>query len=653
MDRYPADTNGYAVITAGATLGAIAVEPEAPEAVESIRTCIEKVRVSLDKGGKDGGAFEGPMYGTYLMDSFAKALDALGAAHAEHDLFEHPYLATMPRYCISQLAPDTKQMPCFSDGSPTAGYAQTMGILAHRGSSDAAWYLEQIGALPIDDLYELIRFDAAKLQPKQPDWNPSVALYDIGHASLRDGYNAEAASLFFKAGPYENAIGHNHYDHNSFVISYGGEWVIPDRGYHSFYDPAKRKFSLGSLGHDTIVLDVDDACLNSTKVPDPGHDQVKVTGGRIAEFYGGKAFDYVRGEAAEAYNSDALNVLDRFDRSIVYVKPSFFVVHDELAAPAPHSFSFLLHSDAQSVIEPEGEAFRVTRAKAEVFARVAASTATQAHIETAPGAESYGSYLRVATEPTSSTTFTAFLYPRPNPDPVIIRNGGFERGMLGWRPRSNEDLPNHTIVTEQPAEGAQCGQIEKSGYYYSDYFTLEVAQEVTVRAKVRTTPLPAGEGATMTLYFWRDGKAFASKRVGPFAHEDWQEHSITETVPEGTQQICVALEFFAPGVGWFDDVRVEAAVERPQVLTPEIRSLTADGLDVTIGGERYVVSFGEAGRQREAGELRTDGEIAVVVLDAKGKPVRAFVKGGTVVEWERQVVLRLDQAGTAETQEGE
>jgi hypothetical protein len=649
VDRYPADTNGYAVITAGATLGAIAVEPEAPEVAESIPACIEKIRVSLSKGGKDGGAFEGPMYGTYLMDSFAKALDALRAAHVEHDLFEHPYLATMPRYCISQLAPDTKQMPCFSDGSPTAGYPQIMGILAHRGDSDAAWYLEQIGALPIDDLYEFIRFDEAKLKPKQPDWNPSVALHDIGHASLRDGYNAGSASLFLKSGPYENNIGHNHYDHNSFVISYGGEWVIPDRGYHSFYDPAKRKFSLGSLGHNTIVLDVDDAYLQSTTVPDPGHDQVKRTGGRTAEFFGGGAFDYVRGEAAEAYNSDALKVLDRFDRSIVYVKPAFFVIHDELAAPAPHAFSFLLHSDAQTVIEPEGDAFLLTRAKAEVYARVVASGPTEPHVETAPGAESYGSYLRVATEPTPSARFTAFLYPRPNPDPVIIRNGGFERGMLGWRPRANEDLPNHTIQADQPAEGTQCGRVEKSGYYYSDYFTLPPGEQVTVRAKMRTTPLPAGQGATMTLYFWRGGKAFASKRIGPFAHEDWQEHTITETVPEGTQQICVALEFFAPGIGWFDDVRVEAQVERPQVLTPEVRSISADGLDVTIGGERYVVSFGEGGKRREAGGLGTDGEIAVVVLDANGKAVRAFVKGGTVVTWEGREVLRLKEAGTGET----
>ena len=648
VDRYPAETNGYAVITCGATLGAIAVQPEAPEAGGYLATCIEKIRTSLDKGGQDGGAFEGPMYGTYLIDSFATALDGLEAAHVKHDLFEHPYLATMPRYCISQMAPDTKQMPCFGDGGPTAGYPQIMSILAHRGSTDAAWYLQQIGALAPDDLYGFIRFDAAKLHPKQPDRNPSVPLVDIGYASLRDGYNAQAPSLFFKSGPYENVIGHNHYDHNAFVVSYGGEWILPDRGYHSFYDPAKRKFSLGSLGHNTIVLDLDEAYLQRTTVPDPGHDQAKVTGGRIAEFFAGEAFDYVKGQAAEAYNTKDLTVLDRFDRGIVYVKPHFFLVHDTLASPAPHAFSFLLHSDSLSLIEPEGDAFKVTRTTSEVYGRLVSSSRTALRVETYPGAESYGSYLRVETEPTTDTTFTAFLYPRPNVNPKFIRNGGFEQGMAGWRPRANEDLPNHTIVDEQPAEGAKCARIEKSGYYYSDYFALPVGTEVTARARFRTTALAEGQGATMTLYFWQGGKAFANRRVGPFAGEGWQEQSVTTTVPEGTDQICLALEFFAPGVGWFDDVRIEANIEPPTAITPQIAAMDSNALDVTIGAERFLASLGAPGRSREANGLTTDAEIAVVALNAQGQPTRAFVKSGSIVTLDGRPLLRLDQPGTAE-----
>jgi hypothetical protein len=324
VDHYPADTNGYAVLTAGATLASLAVRPEDPRGGEWLAQCIAKTRVSLDQGGQDGGTFEGPGYGTYLLDSFALVLDALTAARIQQNLFTHPYLATMPRYCIGLLAPDTRQIPCFSDGSPVAGFPETMRILAQRGSSDAAWYLQEIGALKPEGIYAFIRFDEGPLEPRQPPWNPSTVFVDIGYASLRDGFNPEAPSLFFKSGPYANDIGYNHFDHNSFAISYGRQWIIPDRGYQDFYIPARRKFSLGSLGHCTLVLDTDEAYFQDPTVPSPGHDQVRRSGGRIAEFFAGQSYDFVQGQAAEAYNTQDLRVLDQFDRSIVYLKPDFF-----------------------------------------------------------------------------------------------------------------------------------------------------------------------------------------------------------------------------------------------------------------------------------------------------------------------------------------
>jgi len=291
VDHYPADTNGYAALLSGATLAALAIRPEDARGGEYLATCLQKTRVSLDKGGKDGGTFEGPMYGTYLLDSFALSFDALTAAGVEHDLFEHPYLATMPRYCLGLLAPDTKQIPCFSDGSPGIAVPKLMSILAHRGSREAAYYLQLIGYLDptvVYGIYDFIRFDESKLDPQPPTWNPSTVFVDIGYASLRDGFNEAAPSLFFKSGPTTNNIGHNHYDHNAFVVSYGGQWIVPDRGYHEFYDPPRRKFSQGSIGHCTVVLDADEAWMQDTTVPSPGHDQIKTFGGAITEFYAGQ-----------------------------------------------------------------------------------------------------------------------------------------------------------------------------------------------------------------------------------------------------------------------------------------------------------------------------------------------------------------------------
>jgi hypothetical protein len=648
VDHYPPDTNGYAVLLCGATLACLALRAEEPRADLWLQQCLEKTRVSLDRGGKDGGTFEGPMYGTYLLDSFALAFDALTSARVEHTLFEHPYLATMPRYCLGLLAPDTLQIPCFSDGSPGVAVPKLMMILAQRGSSDAAYYLELIGALKISDLYDFVRFSEDRIDPRPPTWNPSSVFVDIGYASLRDGFNASAPSLFLKSGPTTNRIGHNHYDHNAFVMSYGGQWLVPDRGYHNFYVPAKRKFSLGSIGHCTVVLNVDDAWLADTTVPSPGHDQVNLAGGRIAEFFAGTAFDYAKGEAAAPYNPKGRTVLDRFDRRIVYIKPIGFVIRDDLAAPEPHAYSFLLHCDGTGEILSAGDGWRLERMHSQLHAHVLSSAPTTAVVRTCPGAESYGQFLRVETSRVPAASFTTLLLPQPCANRKYLRNGGFERGMAGWQPRANEDMPNHRIVTDLPAEGGQCAAIEASGYYYSDRFSLPAGTALTAKAMVRTHGTPDGKGATMTLYFWRAGTAFAQQRAGPFRHDLWQEHAVSATVPPDTQEISVALEYFAPGTGFFDDVRVESDAPVQEAVEPQVTALGQDGFAVTVGQDRFVVLCGAGTGMHSAGDLSSDGAMAAICLDAEGAPTRAFLQGGLVLAWRGTEILRLDVPGTVE-----
>lgn len=648
VDVYAADTNGYAVITAGAGLAALAVRPEAPQAGEWLQAAIDKTKVSLDRGGKDGGMFEGPMYGTYLMDSFALFFDGLISAQVQHDLFEHPYLKTMDRYCIGLLAPDTKQIPCFSDGSPGVAVPKLMNMLAQRGSTDAAWYLTQIDAVKPDTIYDFIRFDESKLDPKEPTWNPSTDFRDIGYASLRDGFNPKAPSLFFKSGPETNRIGHNHYDHNSIVISYGGQWLIPDRGYHSFYIPAHRKFSLGSLGHCTVVVDADEKYLSEQTVPAPGVEQVQLAGGRIADFYAGQRFDFVKGEAGATYNTKDLKVLDKFDRSIVYLKPHFFIIRDELAAPQPHRYSFLMHTDGNGEITQEGDHYLFTRGNGQVYTQITSPAATTPHIGMYPGAEKYGPFLRLETEPVAQTSFLSVLYPRPCTSENYLRNGSFEKEMAGWTPRANEDLPNHKIETEGAGDGQKCGSIEKSGYYYCDKLSLPVGTTITASALMRTTELPADKGAGMTMHFWRGGKAFASKHVGPFADATWTRHELVAQVPEGTEQVSIALEFMAPGKAWFDGAEFKTDLPLPEILTPTIKPLGPDAVQVSVGQDTFVVSFGAAGTKRQVGDLETDAEVAVVALTPQGQPVRAFMKSGTSVTWKKQALLESAQPATVE-----
>ena len=292
-----------------------------------------EARANFDAQGRDGGAMEGPGYGTYAVDCFAEMFWGLRTAGIDNPLLKHVYIKTLPRYCITLLNPNNSQQPCFGDGGPTAGFGRMMLTLALGGDSDAAWYCRQIGQTVPRSAKDFLLMDPQRIHPRPPSWNPSGCFVDVGYAVLRDFYRPGSAFLALKCGPPEAVIGHNHFDHNSFVINYAGTWVAWDPGYRSYFDPPQRRYSTGTLGHNSVVLDLDEAYLAAKTDSVAGHDQVQLNRGRIEEFFSSAGYDYVRGAAAESYNSPKLHVLDRFDRQIVFAKPHVFFIRDTLAAP--------------------------------------------------------------------------------------------------------------------------------------------------------------------------------------------------------------------------------------------------------------------------------------------------------------------------------
>ena len=84
--------------------------------------------------------------------------------------------------------------------------------------------------------------------------------------------------------------------------------------------------------------------------------------------------------------------------------------------------------------------------------------------------------------------------------------------------------------------------------------------------------------------------------------------------------------------------------------TPEIISIGTDGLDIKIGEERFLVSFGGKGKPRQMADLATDAELAVVGFDTQDRPRHAFLQGGRYVSLGGQVLLRYDKETTADAE---
>ncbi len=647
-----ADYHNYsAVIAMGLGTGGLALLGEDERAETWVQRCLAKTKRSFDVQGSDGGPLEGPMYGTYFASSYARLLWGLYTAGIETDAWDHVFLRTLPRYCIGLMAPKVHQQPTFGDGGSTAAFPLTMTLLALRGDTDAAWYLQQIGALKPGGLEALLLLDPAKVKPRQPEWNPSVCFADIGYASLRDGYNEEAAYLGYKCGPPEKSVGHNHLDHNSFQVCYNGSWLACDPGYRSYFDPPQRKYTTSAFGHNTIVLNLTPEWLVSSDYGTAGVDQVQITQGRIDRFCSFGRFDYLRGDATETYNKGEERPMVRALREVLFIKPRVFVVRDTLEAAEPATWHYMLHTAAGQgmTVEPEGRAM-VLAPKAALDAWVFSPGGVEMSRGEYPGAEAYGPYAMATTALGKTRTIASVLVPRKW---MGLANGGFEQGMGGWRPRNMPGFTeNHVIDEAVKHSGERSARIDApGGYYYSAMF--QAAAGTRVKASFWCKVEGAEVGATTCLYLWRGGEAFHREEGPAPTGAEWQRYGFETTVPEGTEDVCLALHFFnQEGRAWYDDVELILDPAPTETGPSRVEAIGegAGGVVVEMEGTHVVLfaAEGSGGKATVAGhEVEFDGEMSAVSFGEDGKPAAAWLLQGTRLAVDGQELIALPRAATA------
>ena len=197
-----------------------------------------------------------------------------------------------------------------------------------------------------------------QLKPKAPTDLPQARYFrDIGwvamHSALAD---PQEIMLFFKSSWY-GSFNHSHADQNHFVLNAFGEALAIDSGYYYQYGGEH-----------------DNGWLRQTKA----HNDILVGGqgqpihdlnaeGRITAFVHGDEFDYAVGDAATAY----AGLLERFDRHVLFVRPSYFVIFDSLRAAKPNTFTWCLHALEQMRLEEASLEASIDRGDAHLLVRFA------------------------------------------------------------------------------------------------------------------------------------------------------------------------------------------------------------------------------------------------------------------------------------------
>lgn len=213
-------------------------------------------------------------------------------------------------------------------------------------TSDYTYFKEAGRKLNRDDF---IFVGTAGRQGSQPT-ESSVAFHDAGFYTMRSDWTNEARYLLFDAGPYGGF--HGHEDKLSIEVSAFGRRFIVDSGSYTYNekDPF-RKYFVSSQAHNTVLVDGQSQirrwhAANLFAKPVSGNDAIWVSEAN---------FDYVAAAYREGYGDFNLQRPEKakvigdvnHTRHILFVKPDYWVIVDELNASAVHSYQFLFHADPE------------------------------------------------------------------------------------------------------------------------------------------------------------------------------------------------------------------------------------------------------------------------------------------------------------------
>ncbi len=304
-------------------LMALAMFERRPEARPYLGRCWQQVKMSLDTQLTTPHS-EGFMYANAAFEPMVNFGDALARTTGETSIVTHPYLKRiLPYWLLYFTAPGRGGLPNFGD---------------------SAYYVNLDPMLKVSQAYiqdpRINQYLAEHYRPperKLASSNCSTPVgpcrdyadlpldraFNMGWVAMRSAWHdPHGALLAFTSSP--STMGHSHFDANSFVVNVAGEWLATDPGYDAVGPKATE-------GHNSLLVD--------------GHGQVKKGGGKITGFFTSPDVAYAVGDASASYRADLLKT---FRRHVLYVRPDYWLILDELESNGPpRDFAALLEHRRQ------------------------------------------------------------------------------------------------------------------------------------------------------------------------------------------------------------------------------------------------------------------------------------------------------------------
>ncbi len=338
--------------------GGIVLAHEAPEAEEWLDYTLRLLWSTYPAwGGDEGGWHEGISYWSSYMRRMIRVVHELD--YYGIPLKNKPFFQNTGYYGLYAAYPQ-RPTGAYGDGAQTPpGVAA--GLITYMLSNlydnpYFRWHAEQINAMPSGR--KAARIFNPEIEAIPPDDLPqSRVFYDVGlvamHSQMSDPDNN--VMMLFKSNPF-GAISHNHASQNAFIIEAFREPLAISSGYYRSYgSPHHRDWVWQTKAHNSILVD------NEGQVP-----RQRSSRGEIIEYQEHGSYVYTVGDATEAYDGR----LGKFHRHVLFVRPGYFVIIDDLKSSGQEStYQWLLHAMNEMQVDTKNNVVVSTSGNARLTAR--------------------------------------------------------------------------------------------------------------------------------------------------------------------------------------------------------------------------------------------------------------------------------------------
>lgn len=310
--------------------------------------------------GRDGGWAEGLAYGTAYNLLFITPLESLRTATGL-DVWQRSFYRKLPYFFFYNVSPAGEIMGFGDsyDGSATSRSGALRSLIQFHAERTAdptlRWWVDLLrtpdgGKPSLSALPGLILPQAVKPIPPD-DLCPDAVFRGVGWAVLHSdlAHPGDDLMVTFKSSPF-GGVSHSYADQNCFAVLMGGRALARPGGtrYPQHGTPFHTRYTQQTMAQNGILVDGQGQINRSAKA-----------NGRIVAFASKPQIGYVCGDAAAAYGGR----LSRFRRHVVLIRPSLICIVDDLEAPRPAQFQWLLHAserlhldeDAQTLVSRRGD----------------------------------------------------------------------------------------------------------------------------------------------------------------------------------------------------------------------------------------------------------------------------------------------------------